>query len=581
MTRAPIDTSDGRPTTGAELNVARQLIARSGIVERLAPFLDLEVGRPRHLSLEGFLVALQLNALHRHREGHLVEAARVLNAMTEEQRTSLGVLSWDPNESYDRLDRLFLRLCEVLEAKETDVDAEWFANQLARAAVPKDMLTSRSVAVDGTDVETWGGLKGMTLAVELDGEASETQLMEEDGSDATITVAPAAEEPTSKPSKGRGKSKNKNKTATPKGTHTARVLAIGPDGRKQYTADPDARSGHRSATSQRNAGPYVGYELHLAVQTRDVRWTNGIDRTTLGPEVPTVITTCNLVPAGSHRADSIVSALIDAKQSVHDIADVVWDPGYSLCKAETTGHRLTRAGIEQTVQLVTHQRGIRPFAGEAMLVDGQLYSKLLPTELRDLTVPPRYAPGPYRRAFEEKFNQRARWRYVRHAKPDTDGVTRWKCPVCAGLLRSREVPKSMRRSRRAPLVTVPDGQCCKGTLSAPAAELPLKQRISFGTTAWRTSMDRRQVVESANAALKGGFADLSRGFFRVFGRTKMSILLGFTVAAYNLDRIRSFRAKQEAEKAAPKRRAKRRKGTLGSLLDSAEKPVPASTGPPD
>jgi hypothetical protein len=30
---------------------------------------------------------------------------------------------------------------------------------------------------------------------------------------------------------------------------------------------------------------------------------------------------------------------------------------------------------------------------------------------------------------------------------------------------------------------------------------------------WRVSMGRRQVVESANSALKGGFADLSHGFF--------------------------------------------------------------------
>ena len=57
-------------------------------------------------------------------------------------------------------------------------------------------------------------------------------------------------------------------------------MGIGADGRKQYTVDPDARAGHRSATNSRPAGPYVGYELHLAVQARDVRWTNGIDRTT-------------------------------------------------------------------------------------------------------------------------------------------------------------------------------------------------------------------------------------------------------------------------------------------------------------
>lgn len=44
-------------------------------------------------------------------------------------------------------------------------------------------------------------------------------------------------------------------------------------------------------------------------------------------------------------------------------------------------------------------------------------------------------------------------------------------------------------------------------------------------------------LASANSALKGAFADLSRGLFRVFGQTKLSVLLGITLAAYNLDRV--------------------------------------------
>jgi len=59
------------------------------------------------------------------------------------------------------------------------------------------------------------------------------------------------------------------------------------------------------------------------------------------------------------------------------------------------------------------------------------------------------------------------------------------------------------------------------------------------TTAWPISMGRRQVVESANAPLKGAFANLSQSFFRVMGLVKQTILLGFTLAAYNLDRVRS------------------------------------------
>ena len=93
-------------------------------------------------------------------------------------------------------------------------------------------------------------------------------------------------------------------------------------------------------------------------------------------------------------------------------------------------------------------------------------------------------------------------------------------------------------------------------------------------------MGRRQVVESANAALKGAFADLGRGFLRVMGVTKMTVMLGFTLAAYNLDRIRSFRAKhaldetgQPTEKPKQKR-ARRRTGTWADVIEP-------TTDPPD
>ena len=284
--------------------------------------------------------------------------------MTPEQRASLGIGEWDPLEAYDRVERLFVALCRVLEERPivdgVEVDAGWFANQIMATAIPGKFRTSSSVAVDGTDVETWGALHGDCTTIEFDGEAAETQLMEET--------------PTKR-----------------KAVRKARVLGVGADGRKQYTVDPDARPGHRSATNSRPAGPYVGFELHLAVQTRDVRWTDGTERTTLGPEAPGVITTFSLVPAGTHRGWAIVDDILDAKERGDDIEDVVWDPGYSLCKPGTVHYRLAQAGIHQTFQPVTHQRGAKPFSGEALLIDGQLFSPLLPQELRDLPVPPRGA----------------------------------------------------------------------------------------------------------------------------------------------------------------------------------------------
>lgn len=212
---------------------------------------------------------------------------------------------------------------------------------------------------------------------------------------------------------------------------------------------------------------------------------------------------------------------------------MLWDPGYSLNSPDTAVHPLHRAGIEITFQPAAHQRTISPFSTEAVLVDGQLYSTLLPVELRDLKMPPIRAKGNYRLAYEQAFNQRARWRLARHQSPDHDGVTRWKCPFCAGLLRSRSFPKTMRRPNTTPLVFLPHdvARCCNGTLSAPLPTCPTPNEIPFGTTAWRTSMNRRMAVESVNSALKGGYVDTSRGFFRLFGLTKITVLLAFTIAA--------------------------------------------------
>jgi hypothetical protein len=95
-------------------------------------------------------------------------------------------------------------------------------------------------------------------------------------------------------------------------------------------------------------------------------------------------------------------------------------------------------------------------------------------------------------------------------------------------------------------------------------------------------MGRRQVVESVNGALKGAFADLSRGFVRVMGVTKMTVMLGFTLAAYNLDRIRSYRAKHHLDETGqpvgrPKQaRARRRHGTWAELIDGPPSGPPPS-----
>jgi hypothetical protein len=215
-----------------------------------------------------------------------------------------------------------------------------------------------------------------------------------------------------------------------------------------------------------------------------------------------------------------------------------------------------------------HQRKTKPFSSHAVVIEGQLFSSHVPKELRGpLPMPPVGASQDQLERYERAFNRRARYRYQRHAGPDADGVTRWRCPFHSGFLRSRSLPRTMRASRAIPLVDLPKGAaCCGGIISASAADLPLRQRLAPGTTAWRVSMGRRQVAEAANAGLKGGFVNIERKFFRIFGRTKLTVLLAFTVAGYNLDRIRSFLARKTEQVGGPRHRAKRRLGTFAQLF---------------
>lgn len=224
MTRPPADV-DGRPEQrSVELTLARQLIERSGLVAALEPHIDAEVGRPRRLSLEALPVGLMANALGRHHQGHLIEVARLLNSLSDRERAGLGIVEWDPEETYLAVDRLFCRLVEVLESGLDGISTQWFVDRLLVASVPRRHLTSRSVAVDGTDIETWGAFQGSVSALTLDGEAIDER------SDDSLPP----------PSR-------------PKTVRRAKVLGIGPDGRRRYTPDPDARAGHRLSVAMKKS----------------------------------------------------------------------------------------------------------------------------------------------------------------------------------------------------------------------------------------------------------------------------------------------------------------------------------------
>ena len=86
---------------------------------------------------------------------------------------------------------------------------------------------------------------------------------------------------------------------------------------------------------------------------------------------------------------------------------------------------------------------------------------------------------------------------------------------------------------------------------------------------------------SSTGALKGTFVNIGQKFFKVFGLVKIKVLLAFTLAAYNLETIRSFLARKavvEEEAKKPRTRKKRRKQTWRDVV--AVRPATGPDPPP-
>lgn len=160
----------------------------------------------------------------------------------------------------------------------------------------------------------------------------------------------------------------------------------------------------------------------------------------------------------------------------------------------------------------------------------------------ELPLPPLGSNQHEREPYEESWDHVARhFRFSLHAHPDAKGVTRWKDPLKAGRLRAREIPRSMRGKKTAPKVMVKNPESWEKVVRATPELLPRWSKWMTGTTAHRTAYySRRQVAESANAALEGEFTSVNSRHFRVFELHKINILLAFTIAGYNDDRIRAF-----------------------------------------
>jgi hypothetical protein len=512
--------AEGWQPTASEVDEVIDLVTRSGVAEVLDAVLPRRVDARENVSVLGLEVARIINGS---RDGHKaahVDLARILNALPKSTLKRLGMGRWHRDGDYDRVRRLVVALDRILDECVEYLDPEtgetilcdwnWYTQRMLLAAIPEYLLETMrgntALAVDGTEMESCGQFHGELAAQDADGEAT------------------GQEEPTTDAwSSGRRRKAAK-----------AKVLGIGADGRKIYTKDPDARAGWRTGNANHPASYYIGREAHLGVAVPRIVWTDGVRKIKFGPEVPPVVVIADLVPAGTHRAKTVLPSLLTAA-SDGLCADVVADGGYTNSKPVDFALPLQRAGIDLTLRLVPDQRGEKPGVGAARQIDGHLFASELPEELVNPPMPPMGASNEEKAPYIEQFDRRGPFRYGRIKAPGADGTTRWEHPVNAGTLRSRQVPRSMRASTKAPLIELED-DADLSSVTAGADDLPTWQRTLLGTSAWHEAVGRRQQVESANSLLHGAvgsLTDISRGYTKLRDSGRIKGYFVATLVGYN------------------------------------------------
>ncbi|MEV7866147.1 hypothetical protein AB0P17_08605 [Streptomyces sp. NPDC088124] len=558
-----------RITPAQTLRRAQLLVDRSGLLPAVEAALHHQVGAPREFTARALLTGLAVHAL-RLEEMHLT---RVLDTIAGLPPAALRDLGLTGEATYRMLWHAYTFLIRALETgtlatphnhpqqppragepsapcpgscPHMPVSIGEFAGRLLDASLPESFPLTGVMAIDSTDYETWARRRAWTPKPDVDPD----QVPVKD------TPPPRRKRPPNEPGWPR----------------------TGADGRLMHTVDPQAREGYRSGTNAAPGNVFCGHDLHLGVNARALG----------APEVPFVITAMHLAPAGSHKGEAGI-ALIDQHLARRPhTSEVIADRGYTYCTPTRWAYPVRTRGLEPVIDLHPQQRGTHPgpLAG-TVIIDGTLFTDALPHPLRDLPGFPIGMRTDEKTKLRARYDHRAAYAFTPHSRPDTDGYQRFKGPALAGHLRCPNHPRSLRLPHTRPTTGCRPGTDCacgKTVTLGPDIMAWTRQRTVWGTTAWATDYGRRAAVESGNAEIKTHRLHMDRGFTRVFGTTKNSVLIAFALAGLNHILLRAWHTKRDqpdpwagpageetTERAlpGPRKRARRRETSLDALLSGA------------
>jgi hypothetical protein len=341
----------------------------------------------------------------------------------------------------------------------------------------------------------------------------------------------------------------------------------------QPANDPDASFGH----AKRNAPGakdylFFGYYAQVATMVADEG----------GAAVPELVRRIAVHAPRLDPASVMAQTLLHLVKSGVTLGDVLADCGYSNRHPETFAVPLRCAGAALVMDLHPGDRGRRGTFEGAIAANGTLFCPATPEALLDLGPLKRGATPQESAAHDARFAELIRYKFSPLSAPDDEGYRRVVCPAAAGKVRCPHKVASLTLSWERPSVSHPPAElprCCaqKSITAPPQVNEKTRQKHDYAGPAHRASYARRTAAERTYASLADpSVGGIRRGWCRLFGRAKNTLMYALAVVVRNVRIVESFerRKAQEARAAAIGPRRRRRRRHQRDTLTPTEQPVP-------